>query len=312
MPNWEPIDPQLHQWVAEGINPGEMCRRLGWDLTKRQTVVDRLRKLGLKAPAKPKATGESRTSNEPVEVLPGQMSLEPSVSAVTDIAPMSESLSPAEVKTLAHYEEIVEQGREVFIQVGQALLAIRDQRLYRESYSTFEDYLRQRWDLSRSYAHRMIDAAVVVQNLLPIGNIVPVNEAQARPLTTLSPEQQAEVWNEAVKTAPAGKVTAKHVQTTVKRLKERTTPQPPKVPEPQPRRPARMVVQEGLVWGLREVSDEDAWPILAWIWDLLSDHAKQYESLRGMLVRVYRRLPETHRPHNILAAEPGIAHSSGA
>jgi hypothetical protein len=76
MPDWEPIDPQLRQWVAEGVNPVEMCLRLGWDKKKRQTIVDRLRKLGLKEPAKSKATEDIGMSDEPVEVLPAQLSME--------------------------------------------------------------------------------------------------------------------------------------------------------------------------------------------------------------------------------------------
>jgi hypothetical protein len=74
MPDWEPIDPQLQQWVAEGVSPMEMCRRLGWDRKKRQTIVDRLRKIGLKEPAQSKPKPEEPMSDEtPVEVLPGQI-----------------------------------------------------------------------------------------------------------------------------------------------------------------------------------------------------------------------------------------------
>jgi hypothetical protein len=179
-------------------------------------------------------------------VLPGQISPDApdtgarpaeggnGVSAMATIVPVTveplEHLSPDEVQTLEHYEEIIAQGLQTFVHVGHALLVIRDQRLYRQAYGTFEEYLRQRWDLGRSYAHRMIDAAVVVENLLPIGNMVPVNEAQARPLTTLPPEQQQEVWKEAVETAPPSGVTAKHVQQTVTRVKAR--PSAPKASAP--------------------------------------------------------------------------------
>lgn len=46
--------------------------------------------------------------------------------------------------------------------------------------------------MSRFYAHRIIDAAEVANNLLPMGNI-PATERQARPLTRLEPEVQREV-----------------------------------------------------------------------------------------------------------------------
>jgi hypothetical protein len=94
---------------------------------------------------------------------------------------------------LAALEAIIESGMRTFIEVGNALLEIRDQRLYRgQGFSRFEDYCRKRWNMSRFYAHRLIEAAGVVGNLLPIGN-VPRNEAQARELVPLPPQQQREV-----------------------------------------------------------------------------------------------------------------------
>ena len=97
---------------------------------------------------------------------------------------------------------------------GNALLEIRDSRLYRTSYGTFEDYCREKWQMSRIHAHRMIEAATVMDNLLPIGNIAPATESQARPLVSLPPEAQREVWAAAVETAPNGKVTARRCEKT--------------------------------------------------------------------------------------------------
>lgn len=51
---------------------------------------------------------------------------------------------------------------------------------------------------------------------------LPTSERQTRPLANLEPEMQREVWQEAVQTAPAGRVTAAHVQEVVK-VKTRTT-----------------------------------------------------------------------------------------
>ena len=55
--------------------------------------------------------------------------------------------------------------------------------------------------MSRIHAHRMIEAATVMDNLLPIGNKLPATESQARPLTALPPTAQREVWAAAVETA---------------------------------------------------------------------------------------------------------------
>jgi hypothetical protein len=253
---------------------------------------------------------EPMSGETPVEVLDGQMSIDDSntvdevpMSTIVDIAPVDHEvdgpLSTLEVQTLEHYERIIAQGIQTFVEVGRALMAISEQRLYRQSYGTFEDYLRQRWDMSRPRAYQLIDAAQVIDTVSTSVDIVPLNEAQARPLASLTPDQQVEVWREVVETAPAGKVTAKHVKETVKRAKRQATGQngiTPKLKDPEPRRSARHEVQEGLVWGLREVKDEDAWELLVWFWTELNKRAPQYESLRGMLERVQRRFPEELRP----------------
>ncbi len=81
-----------------------------------------------------------------------------------------------------------------------ALVEIRDSRLYRESYATFEEYCRDRWEIHRRHAYRLIDSATVVKQLecVQLGT-KPKNESQVRPLTKLvSPEAQQEAWETAV------------------------------------------------------------------------------------------------------------------
>lgn len=77
-------------------------------------------------------------------------------------------------------------------------IVTRDTRV--TGWETFEDYCREQWGMSRIHAHRMIEAAYVTNNLLPIGNILPMTESQARPLASLEPAEQAEAWKLAVKT----------------------------------------------------------------------------------------------------------------
>lgn len=55
--------------------------------------------------------------------------------------------------------------------------------------------------MDRTYAYRHIEAAELKDNLLPIGNI-PANEAQARPLTKLNPDQQRKAWQQVLDNAP--------------------------------------------------------------------------------------------------------------
>jgi hypothetical protein len=94
---------------------------------------------------------------------------------------------------LAVLEATIERGLQTFIEVGKALLEIRDDRLYRQQgFTTFEAYCQERWNWSHRHANRQIEAARVVQNLGPIGP-KPKNEAQARELARLPVEQQREV-----------------------------------------------------------------------------------------------------------------------
>lgn len=85
-------------------------------------------------------------------------------------------------------------------------MEIRDQRLYRADYNTFEAYCRERWGWSRQHADRHVAAAKVVDHIeetTPNG-VTPTNEAQARPLTKLPEDEQAEAWEGRVRRSPGG------------------------------------------------------------------------------------------------------------
>jgi ParB family chromosome partitioning protein len=118
-------------------------------------------------------------------------------------------------------EATIQGELHAFVRVGNALLTIRDQRLYRQGYETFEDYCRVKWNMARNYANKLISASETVANLGTIVPILPTSEAQTRPLTALPPEQQRVAWQEAVETAPGGKVTAAHVATVAEQYKPR-------------------------------------------------------------------------------------------
>ena len=133
--------------------------------------------------------------------------------ATIPIAPTE--LSTTERAELGRYEAVIKRGLETFVAVGNALLYIRRDRLYRGTHSTFEAYCEQRWQMTDNYANKLIGAAEVVGNLGTIVPVLPATESQARPLTKLDPEEQREVWQEVVATAQGGKVTAAHVQRVV-------------------------------------------------------------------------------------------------
>ena len=127
-------------------------------------------------------------------------------------------ISPAEVDRLAELEAVVERGKAAFVEVGNALLEIRDARLYRESHTTFEGYCRERWSFERAHAYRLIDGARVAAAVSPNGDI-PANEAQARALAPLldEPDRLRDAWTEANTT---GGTTAAKVREIVERRRD--------------------------------------------------------------------------------------------
>jgi len=110
---------------------------------------------------------------------------------------MLELLPLDEQQELAHCEAVIERGLETFFEVGQAMAIIRDRKLYRADFKTFEEYCRDRWGMRRQVANRFIAASETVANLEPIGSI-PASESQARPLTSLEPDQQRQAWSKVV------------------------------------------------------------------------------------------------------------------
>lgn len=126
---------------------------------------------------------------------------------------------------LEECEEVIERGLATFVEVGNALLRIRDQRLYRNEYRDFEVYCQTRWALSRSHAYRLIDAATVVGHLSPIGDM---RESQVRELAPLKndPEALVAVW-ETAKESAVGQPTATDLREARQRLYPAAPPIPP-------------------------------------------------------------------------------------
>lgn len=114
---------------------------------------------------------------------------------------MSTALTVPEQADLERLEDTINHGLQTFVEVGVALAEIRDRRLYRESHNAFEDYCRERWEMSRAHAYRLIEGAATVSTLSPVGDKLPTSERQVRPLVALEPEDRQRVWERAVATA---------------------------------------------------------------------------------------------------------------
>lgn len=116
------------------------------------------------------------------------------------------TLSAGDVERLAMLEITVSVGLRRFLEVGEALSAIREEKLYRGTHGTFEDYCRERWKMTDRRARQLMVAA-------EIGTIVPVltTESQARELARVPAEQREQVVSAAV-AATGGKLTAASIR----------------------------------------------------------------------------------------------------
>jgi hypothetical protein len=142
------------------------------------------------------------------------------------------TLSPTEAERLEFLERRIRAGLRTFLAVGHALTEIRDLRLYRGDFRTFDDYCRAKWSMGRRHAYQLIDAAEIVENVRNCAHDsddgiraadlpMPANEAQVRPLKRLPAELQMAAWLRAVETAPYGRVTAAHVDSVVQAMERR-------------------------------------------------------------------------------------------
>ncbi|WP_242054068.1 hypothetical protein [Nostoc sp. FACHB-888] len=80
------------------------------------------------------------------------------------------TVTAVEVKELTDQEQSLRLQLErrverTFLEAGQALMELRDRRLYRSTHRTFEEYCRERFGYSRDAAYLKISATAVYENL---------------------------------------------------------------------------------------------------------------------------------------------------
>jgi len=136
------------------------------------------------------------------------------------------SLTTIESAELAQREAVIAKGVDTFREVGEALQAIRDQRLYRAEFGTFAEYCEKKWQMSRIHAHRMIEASEIV-SVLPMGNKI-TTERTAREVAKIEPAKRAEVVEFAAAKAEAEgrKLTARDISEAAP-VKKSPVKQPP-------------------------------------------------------------------------------------
>lgn len=142
---------------------------------------------------------------------------------------MSDLLSASEAERLTERERVIERGLTTFVDVGNALLSIRDERLYRAEFASFEDYCQGRWSLSRPRAYELMSAAGVVSAMADTGLPAPDNERQARELARVPEDRRAQVWQQTIERT-AGKPTGAAIRETYEPTPD---PLPPEIAQQQ-------------------------------------------------------------------------------
>lgn len=114
------------------------------------------------------------------------------------VAETSSALTPEEKHRLDLLEGKIKSGIRTFKMVGDALLEIKEEQLYREHYTDFGQYCDEHWGLSRSHAERLVLASRVIKVLSPLG-VVPKSERSMRPLFDLEDDDKKRVWKAVLK-----------------------------------------------------------------------------------------------------------------
>jgi hypothetical protein len=122
-------------------------------------------------------------------------------------------------------EDIIDRGLQTFIEVGSALKEIKERKLWKPEYASFEDYCYQRWNWTARYANNVTRAA---RTALILGPPFPANEAIARELAKVveeDPETGQAAW--ATFTADNPNPTAKETRAFLRNfLREEPTKRP--------------------------------------------------------------------------------------
>lgn len=108
-------------------------------------------------------------------------------------------LSRDEKRQLAKCETVIEKGKKAFLDVGNALSEIREGRLYRNAFKTFEAYCDEVHGFSKPRAYQFIEAAEVAVCLSTIvdESEVPKKESQLREVAKAPKEKRVDVVQKA-------------------------------------------------------------------------------------------------------------------
>ncbi len=138
---------------------------------------------------------------------------------------MGDSLTAREQSKLQKCLQVIAYGFSAYVEMGQALATIRDEKLYRESHETFEEFVEDVVNVARSRAYQLMNRAEVfveMSNFLDkSGNTLPrLKEAHVAELARIeNVEDRAKVWNSLEQSQQSGnmRLTAKAVRAEVEK-----------------------------------------------------------------------------------------------
>lgn len=124
-------------------------------------------------------------------------------------------LSKAEAARYKLCTETILQSLQSQFDGGIALIEVRDAKLYRQEFDTFEEYCAEVLKISRGQAYRLIEAATVKESLPPKLSEKITNERQARALADVPPEDRAAVIKAAEK---SGDITGESISQAISQM----------------------------------------------------------------------------------------------
>jgi len=138
----------------------------------------------------------------------------------TPIGPSSGDhlLTPDERRVLLQFEDLVHRGRLSYYEVGRALIAIRDGRLYREGYRSIGEFCVERLAICQSRCYQLMTAVGVADQLGATIGVRPTKEAHVRLLLPYALVDQIAIWREVVARSAGTKVTGTLIRGVIREI----------------------------------------------------------------------------------------------
>lgn len=164
--------------------------------------------------------------------------------------------------------KVIDKGWSTFIEVGLALRQIRESRLYREEYDSWEAFCREVVGVSKTEANRQIIDAEVVETLKTPNGVLsqdqppplPTNRAQARALAMLKDaEARRQAWTQVLAKAGDSPVTA---QLIIEAIKPPNQPPPKKPVIKSHKDTADMTVIRDVLEQLKKARQAEDWSLV--------------------------------------------------